>query len=246
MNSTAKDALIKVMSRSADRGFTLIELLIVIAIIAILAALAIPNFTEAQARAKVSRASADFRAVATALEAYRMDTGRYPKGNHSSRVLNPWPERYGYRPTLERLSTPVAYLTGESAFYDPFKALWRYDNDLEERDSIDIPPGDLKNKQLYWYAARNATGAAEWDQPNDPDPFWYYLESAGPDLAHHNAGTFFLGIRSDTSNSRGRVGKLIYDATNGTNSRGSVWRVGGIPTGYAKSFYFMVQQKYGS
>lgn len=234
------------LGHSPTRGFTLIELLIVVAIIAILAALAIPNFMEAQARAKVSRASADFRTVVTALEAYRMDTGRYPKGNHSSRVLNPWPIRYGYKPTLERLSTPIAYLTGESAFYDPFKAQWRYDdNDLEARDSIDIPPGDLKNKQLYWYAARNMTGASEWDQPNDPDPLWYYLESAGPDLAHHNAGTFFLNIRTDTVANRGRVGKMIYDPTNGSLSRGSVWRVGGIPAGYAKAFYFMVNQKNG-
>ncbi len=227
------------------RGFTLIELLIVIAIIAILAALAVPNFMEAQTRAKVSRASADFRAVATALEAYRMDTGRYPKGNHSSRVLNPWGNRYGYKPTLERLSTPIAYLTGESAFYDPFKALWRYDDDLEERDAIDIPPGDLKNKQLYWYAGRNHTGASEWDQPDDPDPLWYYLESAGPDLAHHNAGRFFLKIRTETLYNRERVGKLIYDPTNGTQSRGSIWRVGGTPAGHAKLFYHMVQQKNG-
>jgi type II secretory pathway pseudopilin PulG len=48
-------------------------LLIVVAIIAILAAIAVPNFLEAQTRAKVSRTHADMRSLATALEAYAVD-----------------------------------------------------------------------------------------------------------------------------------------------------------------------------
>jgi prepilin-type N-terminal cleavage/methylation domain-containing protein len=230
---------------SICRAFTLVELLVVISLIAILALLAIPNFLDSEIRAKVSRAKADFRTLATGLEVYRVDHGRFPKGNHSSRVLNPVPESHGYRPTLERLTTPVAYLTGGSGFFDVFKAQWRYGgNTLDVLDPIDVPPGSLYNKQLYWYAARNATGAAEWDQPNDPDPSWYYLESAGPDLAHHNAGTFLLNIKTDTPANRGKVGKMIYDPTNGTISRGSIWRVGGTPSGYATAFYYMVTLAY--
>lgn len=59
-------------------GFTLIELLIVVAIIAILAAIAVPNMLEAQVRARVSRAQSDLRAIATAIETYRVDHNAYP------------------------------------------------------------------------------------------------------------------------------------------------------------------------
>lgn len=59
-------------------GFTLIELLIVVAIIAILAAIAVPNFLEAQTRAKVSRARTDLRTLALGLEAFRTENRRYP------------------------------------------------------------------------------------------------------------------------------------------------------------------------
>jgi prepilin-type N-terminal cleavage/methylation domain-containing protein len=60
------------------RGFTLIELMVVIAIIIILAAIAIPNYLTMTARAKKSRVASDFAALATALETYRTDWGVYP------------------------------------------------------------------------------------------------------------------------------------------------------------------------
>jgi prepilin-type N-terminal cleavage/methylation domain-containing protein len=60
-------------------GFTLIELLIVVAIIAILAAIAVPNFIDAQVRSKVSRVLSDLRSTRTAVESYAVDNSKYPR-----------------------------------------------------------------------------------------------------------------------------------------------------------------------
>lgn len=98
------------------RGFTLIELLIVVAIIAILAAIAVPNFLEAQTRAKVSRVRADQRSLATAIESYYIDYNRYPLSVDKTTDATWSPRIRAYT----ALTTPVAYIT--SAFPDAFNA----------------------------------------------------------------------------------------------------------------------------
>ena len=87
------------------RAFTLIELLIVVAIIAILAAIAVPNFLEAQTRAKVSRSRADLRSLATAVESYRVDHNKYPEGTDN-------PDNYDPRIADFLIDSPVGDLRG--------------------------------------------------------------------------------------------------------------------------------------
>lgn len=94
-------------------GFTLIELLIVVAIIGILAAIAVPNFLNAQLRAKVASVQSDMQALSTALEMYFLDNNHYPywiQPDGSS--VNPLPRRF------YPLTTPIAYMTAVPQ--DPF------------------------------------------------------------------------------------------------------------------------------
>ncbi|MGI6455453.1 MAG: type IV pilin protein [bacterium] len=84
------------------KGFSLIELLIVVAIIGILVAIAVPNFLNAQIRARVARSQTDIRSIVTALESYRLDHNTIP----------PYDEQIipTHNKNLFQLSTPVSYL----------------------------------------------------------------------------------------------------------------------------------------
>jgi len=187
-------------------GFTLIELLIVVAIIAILAAIAVPNFLEAQIRAKISRVHSDLRTAAFALEAYRVDNNAYPlygspfdedEGNKGG----PQNAVEAYLPIL--MTTPIAYLTTlpvtpfpEASEHRGFNnETYRYFNRkefflLEPNDA----PTEWPEKLEGFFGSADV--AKEWE-----------LFSYGPDL-----------ISDD--------GALAYDPTNGTTSSGDIARFG--------------------
>lgn len=240
----------KEMTKRLKSGFTLIELLIVVAIIAILAAIAVPNFLEAQTRAKVSRARADHRTIATGLEMYHIDHNKYPwcSGNNwCFATTTGGPGGSTNTPTLERLTSPISYLTGKATFYDPFKAKYYYEGPTLAQKTILVPPGSAQDKKnnsnLYWFTARNARDSQVWGQnsPQDTGTKWWFLQSAGPDAAYDLVWRMINQMVSDSPINRFNCGKTIYDATNGTISRGSIFRAGGVPTGYATSLYFMIQ-----
>jgi len=76
------------MENSMKKSFTLIELLVVIAIIGVLAALVIPNLTQARAKARDARRVEDLRALQNALEIYYSDHNAYPSGEIGSNSLD--------------------------------------------------------------------------------------------------------------------------------------------------------------
>lgn len=73
--------------RSRSQGFTLIELLLVLVILGILAAIVVPKFAGRTEQARVTASQTQISAFSTALDAFEVDNGYYPKGKNGLQDL---------------------------------------------------------------------------------------------------------------------------------------------------------------
>lgn len=233
------------MKKTTLHGFTLIELLIVVAIIAILAAIAVPNFLEAQTRSKVSRAKADMRTIATALEAYAVDNNVYPPILAPNAPANALNGPSVFNPGLQGVSaryiwvtTPIAYIS--SVFRDPFvpanvgyaRVALSDTPNADTRSSGPAPAGTGDGYDTYDYVdARSFLpggslearfGGSRTDGAARSSGAQWHIVSAGPDQVNSFGG-------GTTAAATRRNWGMDYDPTNGTISTGDIVRFGGGP-----------------
>ncbi len=195
------------MYSKTKRGFTLIELLIVVAIIAILAAIAVPNFLEAQTRAKITRVKADMRTVMMAAEVYRTDNGAYPLcffEDGSAWIQPPMARCYV-------LTTPIAYL-GSLPVLDPFSP---YKVATGDFDSTWNSHFEWRNYDQFMKFKDDKDGgySIALGKANGGPACW--MESRGPDKKF-----WMYGMWDDGLNSKDAM--VDYDASNGTRSYGDI------------------------
>jgi prepilin-type N-terminal cleavage/methylation domain-containing protein len=190
-----------------NRGFTLMEVAILLLIVSVLVAIAIPQFRAAEIKSKIALVRGQLNTVALALESYSTDNDTYPPCNYSEPAVydkadDGGSSRTSYY-TLRNLTTPVAYLS--SIPEDPFA------------DTPITPTFDQGYSRFGHvnaaYGYRHAKGS---NRPTFPfyeqyDQEWA-LTSVGPDRDYDSWGT-------------NKDNLIFYDPTNGILSNGDIIRM---------------------
>ncbi|MDP8242598.1 MAG: prepilin-type N-terminal cleavage/methylation domain-containing protein [Candidatus Hinthialibacter antarcticus] len=193
-------------------AFTLIELLIVVAIIGILAAIAVPNFMNARVRATIARVQGDIKALSTAVEMYALDHGAYPDDGQVTGI--PW------WMNNRLLTTPISYIG--TIPKDPFL------NNSEAGDSTN-------GHREYWYVSYDGYGVLRstgrpqsvggrsnvrlFDPPRQSFRFGFI--SPGTDGCWEwDRGNGWCGPEFYAGD------VLYYESTNGVISRGDLYHFG--------------------
>jgi len=210
------------LSRS-PKGFTLLELLIVVAIIAILLSIGIPNYRNARIRGRVAAAHSNLKRVETALDWYASDHGAYP----TTMSMHPRdPLALLANPQLRVLTTPVAYLNGGS-LRDPFGVVESQINTPTLSSNNDFPklvqPNEERSLLYFHYPSlayrlgapsisMNGSSAVSIG-PDRKDSLGAY-RPFGSDLFAANLTTYGFASPLDT----------VYSPTNGSASPGDIAR----------------------
>lgn len=147
------------------RGFTIVELIFIVAVIAVLAAISVPNFLEAQVRAKMGRSKTELSALSNALSKYYADHGDYPPMH---------PEVQLFMDSYVYTSAP---LQKETYFVDVFVLKDPDDTDLRDMNFGWLNSGTTETQERHEIKVKTPNNA-------------YFSWSEFDDMATTRAGNF--------------------------------------------------------
>lgn len=184
-------------------AFTLIELLIVVAIIGILSAIAVPNMMSAQLKARLAQTYGSMKTIQTAIAAYNLDNGMAPIDRGPDAETGS---------TYTALTTPIAYLSSINVFLDPFKTHLEDDTGIYYAYGAGHHVDMLDNKdRVRLFKSHNIDYFLfGWGPDREPNWPWKFL---GETLSQLNNPSI-AGPNQD--------GGIFYAASNGLLSSGDI------------------------